>query len=48
MLKFSIEILFSFALAFASFVVDELNDNNNAFDADARATSLSLMKPTPE
>ena len=40
--------MFIFALALASFVVVELNDNNNAFDADARATSLSLMKPTPE
>ena len=44
----ALALIGTFALAFASFVVVELKDNNNAFDADARATSLSLMKPTPE
>ena len=47
-MKFWIVILFSLALTLASLVVVELKDNSRALDADARATSLSLIKPTPE
>ena len=40
--------LFILAFNLASFVAEELNDKSRAFDAAARATSLSLIKPTPE
>ena len=40
--------LFILAFNLASLVAAELKDKSRAFDAEARATSLSLIKPTPE
>ena len=44
-------MIFRFAILafdFASFVVEVLNEIKIAFDAEARATSLSFINPTPE